>query len=129
MVTRRVFALLLIKTLLAVPLCVLGCTPTQLRETADHAPAQKSSCHEASRSGMRDNDIPDSPEEPDAPCRQCVHLFNAVKRSDSVLLFSLAVSDYSELSHTSLAAQQTLEFEQHCDLASSPPGLTSVLRI
>ena len=130
MVIRRVFALLLINAVLAVPLCTLGCTPTLLTETGDRGPVQKSPCHDSSGSVAPGKDIPDSSPKSDAPCTHCAHLLNAIKRGDFSLLLSPTLSDLCELSQTSVAVRQPLEFKQYSLLhSSSPPRLISILRI
>ena len=127
---RRVPALLLINALFVVPLCTLGCTPSPLTVAVGRSPAQDFQCHGSSSSAVPDKDTPDSDPYPVAPCTHCAHLLDAVKRGDSSPLLTLTVSDYYELSPTTVSLQQTQELKQRSHLdGSSPPLLTSALRI
>lgn len=133
MIIRRVSALLLVNALLAVPLCALGCTPTQLTVAIDRGPVQEFQCHGSSGSAVPEKHIPDSSPKPNAPCTHCAHLLDAIKRGDSSLLLTLitlTVSHYLDLSQTSLPLQHALDLRQRSPLDnSSPPRLTSALRI
>src|SRR5687768_9441063 len=129
MAIRQVPALLLINALLAIPLCTLGCSPTQLTVPIDGG-QRALGCHESSGSERSGKDIPDSSPESDSPCTYCAHLFNAIKRAGAGPLLTLTVLNYYQLSPTRIALHQTPEFKQGSSLeTSSPPRLTSALRI
>ncbi len=131
MVGRSMLVLALVVSLLGGLLCPIACLPSSIEAKPERTSVPQLPCHKTSAPAGEESRLPAAPGP--SPCEHCTHSVQAIKWDKSTLGqgdVPSAVLFSADPFFFDVAPQRPIDTKVHNNLhISSPPGLTSVLRI